>query len=135
MLVRKLKELISVSMLLKTLIPVGVLVILLLLVFADCTGPEGSQGVRGPQGGKGDTGAQGIQGPRGVQGYTGPTGATGSQGAAGAQGETGPKGDPGYASNRAIPATTTITSLDTGGSVGSYSSITIGTDGLGLISY
>ena len=37
--------------------------------------------------------------------------------------------------SRAMPSTSTITSLDTSGSVGDYTSVTIGADGLGLISY
>jgi hypothetical protein len=51
------------------------------------------------------------------------------------QGPTGATGATGTAVRRAIPAANTITALDTGDSVGYYSAVTIGADGLGLISY
>jgi hypothetical protein len=54
----------------------------------------------------------------------------------GEQGDTGPSGT---AVSRAIPKANTITTLDSGtsgiGSVGTHTSVTIGADGLGLISY
>ena len=78
------------------------------------------------------TGAAGAQGATGAQGTAGAQGAVGVQGTTGAQGD---KGDPGGAFSRAIPSISTIIALDTTGNVGESTSITIGADGLGLISY
>ena len=70
-----------------------------------------------------------------AKGATGPRGATGAPGAKGAAGATGAKGDPGVPApsfGREIVATTTV---DSSGDVGQYSSVTIGADGLPIVSY
>jgi hypothetical protein len=90
-------------------------------------GPTGPQGAQGPQGPTGPAGAMGQQGPQGAAGAQGPTGPTGPQG---------PKGDTGAVGAALYyPRPNTITSVDTGGDVGVDTSITIGTDGLPVISY
>ncbi|MDD5338061.1 MAG: hypothetical protein PHG35_01420 [Dehalococcoidales bacterium] len=58
-------------------------VLLISLMIAGCTGPQGQQGLQGP------TGPTGAQGPAGPQGEQGP------QGPAGPQGEQGPQGPAG----------------------------------------
>jgi hypothetical protein len=65
----------------------------------------------------------------------GSVGLDGAQGEQGLQGEQDATGATGAAVSRTIPATNTITSLDTTGIVGRSTSVTIGADGLGLISY
>ena len=65
----------------------------------------------------GDVGLQGIPGEDGVDG------------------SAGEDGDNGFAVYRATPANTAITTLDSDGIVGWYTSITIGADGLPVISY
>ena len=65
----------------------------------------------------GDVGLQGIPGEDGVDG------------------SAGEDGDNGFAVYRATPANTTITTLDSVGFVGHFSSVTIGADGLPIISY
>ena len=97
----------------------------------DCTGlqgPQGNTGAQGPQGDPGPQGPQGLQGPQGIQGAQGDPG---PQGPAGPQGPQGIQGPPGIGVGRAVFSRT---SLDTAGDVGRYTSITIGADGLGLIS-
>ena len=74
----------------------------------------------------GATGATGPQGP------AGPVGATGPQGPAGPVGATGATGSAGLVSN---PFASTGTTVDSGGNVGSHTSITLGADGLPVISY
>ena len=66
--------------------------IVLVAMFAACSGKEGPTG---PVGQKGDTGPQGSVGPQGATGQTGAqgaTGATGTQGQSGATGQAGPQG-------------------------------------------
>ena len=68
---------------------------------------------------------------KGPQGETGPTGAEGAQGP---QGEIGPMGPTGPVANRQlVPEANSFTNLDSAGDVGT--SITIGADGLPVISY
>ena len=62
----------------------------------------------------------------------GATGATGPQGPAGPVGATGATGSAGLVSN---PFASTGTTVDSGGNVGSHTSITLGADGLPVISY
>ena len=107
----------------KYLLILALAVFSLLLCAACSKGDFGEKGLRGEQG---------IQDENGEQDTVGATGATGTAGAAGATGAT---GAPGAAISRTIPKNNTITSLDTTGGVGEYSSATIGSDGLGLISY
>ncbi len=115
------------------------------------TGPTGATGVQGPMGATGATGPTGAAGATGTPGATGPTGATGAQGPTGATGvdgptgptgptgQTGPQGPKGDTGAIGIavhyPQSNTITSVDTGGDVGWFTSITIGTDSLPVISY
>jgi hypothetical protein len=76
------------------------LVILALVVvpLAACTGEQGPAGPQGPTGPQGPQGAQGPAGPRGPAGPSGAAGGeTGPAGPAGAQGEQGPRGLPGPA--------------------------------------
>jgi hypothetical protein len=120
-------------------------------------GSPGPQGATGPQGPQGGSGPQGADGPMGPQGPQGPVGPQGVQGAQGPQGPIGPQGPPGNLPAVLCPAgeslqginadgapvclpvtsppNTTITVLDAFGTVGEEASITIGADGLGLISY
>ena len=86
-------------------------------------------------GSSGGQGAAGHPGPKGEQGSPGPSGVTGPPGLTGATGPQGDKGPSGSAVNRLPPKANTITLLDTDGTVGWYPSVTIGSDGLGLISY
>ena len=76
-----------------------------------------------PQGPTGPTGPTGPQGMLGSTGATGPTGNTGATGPAGATGI-----------GLARPGQV-ITTVDSTTGVGEYTSIAIGADGLGLISY
>ncbi len=120
---------------------------------ADCQGPQGEtgpagadglpgpQGDVGPQGPAGADGLPGPQGPQGEVGLTGPQGEVGPAGADGLQGEqgpagpVGPQGPQGPVANRAlVPAANSLATVDSGGSAG-YLSITIGADGLPVISY
>jgi hypothetical protein len=87
------------------------------------------KGARGPQGLQGPAGPAGSQGPQGSKGNTGDVGAAGQQGA------QGPQGLPGPAIVRSAPSANALTTLDSTGDVGHYISATVGTDGLGLISY
>ena len=124
-------------------------------------GPQGVPGPAGPQGPQGATGSQGPAGPGGPAGPAGPMGPQGPQGPSGPQGPQGPQGETGAQGPPGtlpvlmcpagqvlqginadgtpvcalLPAPSTITALDSIGSVGRYTSITIGADGLGLISY
>jgi len=66
-------------------------VVLLSLIVAGCSGPQGEQGKAGPQG------EQGKAGPPGPQGVAGPAGSKGEAGPAGPMGPPGPKGDAGPA--------------------------------------
>jgi hypothetical protein len=87
---------------------------------------------------KGAPGARGVQGPAGPTGLSGPQGPKGEAGAPGAQGQPGaqgPRGAAGPALVRTAPSGNTVTSVDSAGIVGQNPSATIGTDGLGLISY
>lgn len=89
-------------------------------------GPRGPRGLRGPVGPRGPIG---LQGPQGERGPTGSPGATGPQGVPGPAGAQGPQGRgverPGFS----------LTTFDTGDAGNSGTSIAIGSDGLGLISY
>ncbi len=87
-------------------------------------GPRGFRGLRGPQG------AAGPQGPQGEEGIGGADGPIGFQGPRGAQGTTGPQGAPGIGLGR--PGHTSSTVDAQGGYLGG---ITIGADGLGLVTY
>jgi Collagen triple helix repeat (20 copies) len=87
------------------------------------------EGARGPQGPQGPAGTAGSQGPPGQKGNGGDVGPAGQQGA------QGPQGVPGPAIVRSAPSANALTTLDSTGDVGSFTSATIGTDGLGLISY
>ena len=133
------------------------LVILLLVACSASDGKDGNDGVDGPQGLqgaqglKGDTGPQspagaagkdgvaGVAGDSGAQGPTGKDGVAGVAGDSGAQGPTGKDGVDGVAGAagaaivRNIPAGNVLTPLDSIKST--YTSTTIGADGLGLISY
>ncbi|MCJ2556333.1 MAG: collagen-like protein [Candidatus Thermoplasmatota archaeon] len=112
-------------------------------------GPDGTNGVDGADGiacwdlngnGTGDIPAEDINGDlavdvldcTGLQGPQGNTGAQGPQGDPGPQGPQGIQGPPGIGVGRAVFSRT---NLDTAGSVGWHTSITIGVDGLGLVSY
>ncbi|MEE8526905.1 MAG: hypothetical protein V3T72_23470 [Thermoanaerobaculia bacterium] len=86
------------------------------------TGPEGPTGPAGPDGSSGPSGAPGPLGPTGEPGPTGPTGPAGPAGPAGASGSL---DRPGH----------TTTTVDSSGEAGNYIGITIGVDGLALISY
>jgi hypothetical protein len=77
---------------------------------ADCKGPQGEQGVAGLNGLDGATGLQGPQGDPGPAGPAGPAGVAER---------------PGFS----------LTILDSAEDVGRYNSITIGADGLPVISY
>jgi collagen triple helix repeat protein len=87
---------------------------------------------------KAPPGALGNQGPAGPAGAPGPPGPKGDPGAAGAPGDRGaqgPRGAAGPALVRTTPSAGTLTAVDSAGNVGQNPSATIGTDGLGLISY
>src|SRR5436190_2967866 len=94
-------------------------------------GPRGPRGFRGPVGPAGPAGTQGTPGERGPSGPQGAQGSQGPQGAQGPQGPQGSQGPPGTGLSRAV---FTRTVLDQGFS-GRNSSVTIGTDGLPLISF
>ncbi len=81
----------------------------------------------------GPEGPQGPEGPPGPEGPQGPIGIPGPQGAQGPQGPQGPEGPPGAT----VPgrAGQSITIVDSIGDVGINPSITLGTDGLAVISY
>ncbi|MBI4299479.1 MAG: collagen-like protein [Chloroflexi bacterium] len=115
-------------------------------------GPKGDKGdtggLQGPAGAKGDPGIQGPQGPAGakgdpgIQGPQGPAGAKGDPGIQGPQGPAGAKGDPGVQgpvgdvlNRRQAPSANVLTTIADIGSVGTHTSMTIGTDGLPVISY
>jgi hypothetical protein len=98
-------------------------------------GAAGRQGAAGVQGSKGDPGAQGPQGPQGATGPQGLQGAAGLQGAKGDAGATGSVGPTGPAGPPAGQAPFALTTLNSTGNVGEYTSVTVGTDGFGLISY
>jgi hypothetical protein len=91
--------------------------------FAALRGAPGARGIRGP------AGAAGIPGPQGPKGDPGAPGEPGQPGALGPRGAAGP------ALVRTAPSANTLTTLDSPGNVGRDPSATIGTDGLGLISY
>src|SRR5436309_12866652 len=100
-------------------------------------GPQGDRGEQGPQGPQGPAGPQGPQGPPGDAGPQGPVGPAGPQGSPGPQGNPGPQGPqglqgpPGQGQDRPGFARTVL-DID---SAGYFSSVTIGPDGLALISY
>ena len=101
-------------------------------------GATGDQGIQGLQGATGDRGIQGLQGATGDRGIQGLQGETGDKGIQGLQGETGDKGDEGSPRSaiiRQAPQDTSIVTADDTDSVGSHTSITIGADGLPIISY
>src|SRR5436190_12874089 len=88
-------------------------------------GPPGAAGPAGAQGAGGPAGALGAQGPQGAQGAPGAEGAQGAAGAQGLQGVAGATGPAGPPLGRAPFA---LTTLDSTGNVGSYTSVTVGTD-------
>ncbi len=101
-------------------------------------GPQGNPGPQGPNGATGPAGPAGPAGPQGPDGPAGPTGAPGSQGVAGPPGSTGPQGPagpqgPSLARPSLVPANNVLSQVD--GTATRAPSVTIGTDGLGLISY
>jgi hypothetical protein len=104
----------------------------LLPASAGPTGPTGPVGPTGPAGATGPPGPTGPTGPTGV-GLTGATGATGPPGPPGPPGATGPIGPPGPMGGGRVPFT--ISTIDDTANVGMFTAITIGADGLGLISY
>jgi len=111
------------------------LLILSVFMYVRCTGSGVFQGVQGPQG---EQGILGEIGPPELQGEKGDAGVQGEQGIPiiqVAQGATGAQGPTAGRESRAMPSTSTITSLDTSGDVRYHTSVTIGADGLGLISY
>ena len=87
------------------------------------------KGARGPRG------LQGAAGPAGLPGPQGPKGDPGAPGAPGQPGAQGPQGLPGSAIARFAPAAAVLTTLDSAGAVGISTSVTVGVDGLPLISY
>ena len=132
---------------------------------AGLPGPQGQSGDPGPQGPKGDPGVQGIQGIQGLQGIRGPTGPAIVRAAPTAAGLTtlDSVGSIGMQTSATIGAdglglisyydqangdlkvahcanaactSATKSTVDSAGTVGYYSSsVAIGADGLGLISY
>jgi hypothetical protein len=95
------------------------------------SGPAGPTGPTGPTGPIGPTGAVGPTGPIGATGPIGPTGATGPTGPTGATGATGPQG-PALGVNVQAPTNNVSTLVSNPAGNGS---VTIGTDGLGLICF
>src|SRR6185369_2666798 len=100
------------------------------------TGPKGTTGLTGPTGPAGAPGVQGPTGPSGAQGPTGPSGVQGPTGPTGSTGPTGPTGAAGSSAFRGslLPAANAVTVIDSP-ATGRFPTITIGTDGLGVISY
>ena len=98
-------------------------------------GPPGAAGAQGPAGATGAQGPQGPAGAQGPQGATGPQGAPGPQGAKGDTGATGGMGPTGPAGPPAGRAPFALTTLDSTWFVEEFTSVTVGTDGFGLISY
>ena len=105
-------------------------------------GPSGDAGAVGSQGSGGPAGAQGPAGEQGPTGEPGPAGATGSSGPAGPAGEAGEAGEAGVVvsanglSRRTMPPSAlTVEVVDNSDAVGFDTSITIGMDGLPIISY
>jgi hypothetical protein len=97
-------------------------------------GPIGATGPVGPTGPAGPIGPQGLQGDPGLQGATGaqgPIGPAGPQGPTGPQGPAGPQG-PSVARPLLVPGDIMRSAID---SNTLELSATIGTDGLGLVSY
>src|SRR4029077_20055099 len=76
----------------------------------------------------------GLTGLQGVAGATGPAGPSGPPGGIGATGPQGSQGPSGVRFDRSRPGPPSITPID-GPTAGLYTSLTVGTDGLGLISY
>lgn len=115
---------------------------------ADCQGPAGPVG---PQGLQGEVGPQGLPGPQGEVGPAGPVGPQGPQGEIGPQGLPGPQGEVGpagpvgpqgpqgpqgpVANRQLVPAANILTTVDATAGYESKVSITIGADGLPIISY
>ena len=130
---------------------------------AGSAGPQGAQGTQGLRGFKGTTGPAGPQGTTGVQGLVGPPGGFGllnlgranvsrvtlDAGGAHSSSTAGPDGFPLVAvfddstkslvvvhCNDAACSTRASTTVDASvADVGRYPSVTIGSDGLGLVSY
>ncbi len=120
--------------------------------FAPVTG-AGPKGDSGPPGPKGDPGPAGPKGDPGVSGPPGPPGAPGAPGPAGSQGPAGPEGPPGDPASGSCPldyvirgfqpngtplcvaAATLLSTVDSEGTVGDFSSIALGADGLPVIAY
>ncbi len=130
---------------------------------AGSVGPQGAQGIQGLRGFKGVTGPAGPQGTTGVQGLVGPPGGFGllnlgratvsrvslDAGGAHSSSSAGPDGFPLVAvfddsskslvvvhCNDAACSTKSSSTVDASAAdVGRYPSLTIGSDGLGLVSY
>ena len=96
------------------------------------TALKGARGTQGLQGPAGPQGLRGLAGLAGAAGQQGPMGATGAPGSVGAQG---PPGLTGITVDRSSPAAATLATLDSVGDVGNSTSMTVGADGLGLMSY
>ena len=96
-------------------------------------GPRGFPGKRGRKGPRGPTGLVGAIGPRGARGFAGATGPMGVQGPTGGQGATGPTGPAGASASD--HAGFSLSTVDGPGVAAADASITIGADGLPLISY
>jgi len=101
---------------------------------ADCKGEQGPQGETGPMGPQGEQGPMGPQGPQGEQGLQGPQGEQGPEGSMGPEGPQGPQGEPGLM-RILVPTDNISTTVDSGGDVGFFPSVTIGADGMPVISY